>query len=238
VHDVGIRIVSYMLAGLSAGVMVWIPVCGTPFLSDPVAFLLMPGLLLPIFAVAFVLLLRQSFKIDRDGLTVSPGQVFATDLTVMTAAATAAFFIVDGFSERLGGPQACVTDPLAADVIAVMFVPVAAVLALFVTQTSNQRVRADEYGVHIDGISGDGMTNWADIAAFSPELQHVLVGRLGFLVPRHLRTNLVVATRSGEAHTIYDPGSASARRRILAVLRRAMPEAMRPMLKEIEQAWD
>jgi hypothetical protein len=201
------RIVAYLLAGLSAGLMAWIPVCGAPFPGIQTSILLIAGIVLPALVTAFVLLRRVSFQTNRGGMTVSSGQILASDLTCMTAAAVAAFFVIDGFSERLGGPRACIADPLAADVIAFMFLPATAVLALFVSQTGAQRIRADENGLSVEGVSGSKHAAWDEIVSFHPQRQHVLVGRVGFFVPRHLRTNIVVGLRNGGSARIFDPST-------------------------------
>ena len=232
------RIVAYLLAGLSAGLMVWIPICGGPLLGIRASILLIAGIVFPALVAAFVLLHRVCFKTNRSGMTVSCGQILASDLTCMTAAAVATFFVIDGFSERLGGPRACIADPLAADVIAFMFLPAAAVLALFISQTGAQRIRADENGLSVEGVSGAIYGAGDEMVSFDPERQHVLVGRVGFLVPRHLRTNIVVGLRNGGSTKIFDPSTASARRALLGELRDAMPKESHPLLKEIEEEWD
>ena len=232
------RIVAYLLAGLSAGLMAWIPICGAPFLGIRASILLIAGIVLPALVAAFVLLHRVCFQTNRGGMTVSSGQILASDLTCMTATAVATFFVIDGFSERLGGPRACIADPLAADVIAFMFLPAAAVLALFISQTGAQRIRADENGLSVEGVSGSKYAAWDEIVSFHPERQNVLVGRVGFLVPRHLRTNIVVGLRNGGCAKIFDPSTASARQALLGKLRDAMPKESHPLLKEIEEEWD
>ncbi|MCB1439603.1 MAG: hypothetical protein KDJ63_07495 [Nitratireductor sp.] len=232
------RLTAYLVTGISVGIAAWLFLCLA--LSDGgFAYGAVAAIFLLLGVLSAYFLLRQPvFRAGSADMTISPGQILASDLTCITAGTVAGFFLVDGFSERLFGIKACVTDPLAADVIAVMFIPAAALLALFVTQTGGQRIRADENGLLIKGISGSVQVSWEDIVSMQPQRQHVLVGRVGFLIPRHLRTNIVVSLRNGGSARIFDPGSGAARNSLIARLHGAMPARKRSLLNDIEEEWE
>ncbi len=236
--QIALRTLAYFLAGVPAGFVAWALIYNTPFDAATQNQILVVAILVPCLVAATVLL-RMAYAGRGSGSQTSPvWSILAADLTCMLAAAVAAFFAVDGFSERLGGPPADLTDPLVANVIAFLFVPTALLLALFVTQTGSQSLAADAEGLIVEGISGERHAAWTEIASFRPDTEYVPVSRLGLVVPRHLRTNLAVVLRNGETIAIFDPGTRASRKAILRTLGDSMPEAMRSGLDEMRHSWN
>ncbi|MBD1545971.1 PH domain-containing protein [Roseibium aggregatum] len=228
------RFLAYLIAGFAGGAAVWlffqVPAGGW---ETGVVFLIAATGLL---AAAY--LLRTAGGAPVHGIRTNPAwSIMATDMVCIIAAATAMFFIVDGFSERLGGPRAMVADPLASDVIAFMFVPSALILAWFVAQSGSQSVAVDSDGVVVTGPFGVETFGWNEIEGFRADSQYVPVSRAGMAVPRHLRTNLQVIAGDGRTVSVYQPGLARDRRLILSALKDHAPKDLQQDLADIEAAW-
>jgi hypothetical protein len=230
------RFLAYLIGGIAGGLAVWL--YARP---DPITGAWRHGLavlLAALGAVAAATLLRKASAAPANGIRTNPAwSIHATDLVCLAAAVIAMFFIVDGFSQRLGGPPAMIADPLASDVIAVMFLPAALILALFVTQSGSQSVAIDSDRLVVTGPFGAEQFAWGEIERLKPHSQYVLVSRVGVPVPRHLRTNLEVTASDGRTSTIYEPGLAGDRRAILSALGDHAPTQLQGDLAAIEAAW-
>jgi len=235
--SVFIRAAAYLISGVFFGLALWLALWSyvpQSQINTPVLVVIsgMTG------GVAGAWLLKKASQgVILDDLIVSPSQTLASDLVCVIAAALSWFFILDGYSARYFGQISCGTDPLAADVIAFMILPAALVLALVVTQTGNQQIRIEKDGVRLRGASSSAFIPWGDIASFKTETQYVLVGRVGVLIPRHLRTNLVIVRRDGSVERIFDPGSGTARGSLVARLSKTMPEQLKESFSAVAMNW-
>ncbi len=232
--QIGIRLLAYFLAGLGIG--------GAGFLSlHPEVFLSGHALLIAVLiavtsvACAAVFLFRAS-RAPGKGIRITPAfSLAAMDLICLIASAIAVFFIFEGYSVRFTGAPSSLGDPLLADVILFLYLPAAGVLAAFVSLTGVQRITIDAQGIRTTGQVG--MVAWDDIMSFEPDAQYVVVSRIGLPVPKHLRTNLLVVTESGEKIAVYEPGLKTTRREILVRLQALAPVRLQGDIERMQESW-
>ena len=237
-REVVLRLLAYLVISAGAGVTGWLAIALGAHLGTVGTIVCLAGLVSGI-AIGLALLRAGAATRPDDVAPVNPARMInAMDAVSALAGAIAVFFIADGFSERIGGPASLLDEPLAADVTAVMFLPAALVLALFVSQAARQGVEIDEDGLRIAGVSGRTRAGWHEIIEIRPERQYVLVSRLGLPIPRLLRVNVVIETRDGAVVKIVEPGLKSARRHIMMRIRHCAPTRLAERFGEIEKAWN
>lgn len=230
------RLTAYLMAGLSVG-----------FSVRFVVFDSVTGWRLPVITVmalggigviiAVWLLVRASSGVSNGIRINPPWTVAAMDAVCMIASAMAVFFIVDGYGEQYFGFVQGLANPLLADVIVVMFLPSALILALFVTTSGGQNIDINRAGVMVSGPFGTESVSWDKIVTLEPDEQYVVVSRLGFPIPRRLRTNLEVVTSEDETLTIYQPGLKSTASIILERVNEHAPARLSQDINEIEGRW-
>ncbi len=175
--------------------------------------------------------------LDRGSATQAAGSILATDAVCVVAASLAGLFIIDGYADRMPGWPSYFREPLAADVVAFMFLPSATILAAFVAQYASQAVKLDAKGIAIARLGKTQTAEWAQVAQLRFEDSYVLVGRLGFLMPRKLRTNLVIDLDDGNSIYIIDPGYRTARTRLLERLYGVAPDRLCRAIKSQGRRW-
>lgn len=227
------RFLAYLIAGFSSGFAVWLYFQSWSGLVTGLGFAAL-ALGLP----AAMYLFRKAYDVPRNGMRTNPAwSAFASDAICLVAAATAVFFIIDGYSAQFDGFSPMLGEPLLSDVILFMLLPAAFVLAAVVTQSAGQSVAVNSKGIVVTGPSRVAKLNWQEIELFRPDSQYVMVSRVGVPVPKRLRTNLEVITRSGETVTIYEPGLARDRKAILSAFVHYAPSGLQDDLADIESAW-
>ena len=233
-RDFANRFLAYCLSGLVVGFAVWFAVA-LMWQPPRAAMALAIGLIGVIGAI--LLLLRTGNVTGHEQETQSRGATWASDILCLVGAAVAGFFIMDGFTERLGLLPSIFDEPLAADVIAFMFLPATAILAWFVTQSASQTVAIDAEGLRVSRFGDTVTVSWPEIEGVKVESQYVLVSRVGTPMPRKLRTNLIVKAGTGDQITIIDPASKSGRQRLMARMKQFAPERLREALFRVEADW-
>lgn len=231
------RLLAYLVAGTFLGAAGWlilyITLEGTEFSIALILTLAAIGL-----ASAWILLKRSRANVD-DGIRINtPWNVAAMDGVCIIAATIISLFIIDGNSNWFSGASPLLgSDPYAMDVVIVMYLPSALVLALFVTSTSSQTIAIDEKGLTIAGAFGVETAKWEAVEKLSPDEQYVVVSRLGVPIPRHLRTNLEIITNDSDVLTVYQPGLKSTAKAVLDKFKQQAPPRLHNDLEKIEKAW-
>lgn len=230
------RLLAYIVAGLSLGATAWFVLFEDAVDGGiPVAVVL--ALAAGGVAAAILLLMRASAVVHHGIRINPPPAVAAMDGVSIIASAMATFFTIDGYSDRFASLAPRFMDPLVADVIAFMFLPALLVLALFVTTSGGQSIAIDGTGLVVAGPFGAKKVAWDKIEKLTSNDQYVVVSRLGFPVPTHLRTNLGIATTGGEILTVYQPEFKATARDIFERMREHAPRRLSQDLDEIEAAW-
>lgn len=230
------RFLAYCAAGIFLGPAVWIVCVLDRFPSPDLPLVAAGGLGILAFGIV-IYLLRKAGGNSGKGIAVTPASsAVAVDIICVIAAGMAGFFVIDGYAEGFG-LELLSTDPLAADVIAFMFLPSTVFVTLFVSGLASQKVSVDPNGFTLSGFNGTRHVSWENIRSIEPDDQYVVVSRVGMPVPRHLRTNLQVTTRDGERLTLFEPATATAKTTILSALFEHAPEHMKDQLATIGEAW-
>lgn len=222
------RLAAYGLAGLGLGAAGWLWLLGLPLPAAALA---------SVCIVAGAALLRRAWGgvpaavvpagMQSCRVRVTPaGALFAMDAVAVLAAATAGFFVVDGFAPRLAGVAPHVTDPLVADVIAVMFLPAALVLAGFISMTGGQTVAMGPEGIALSGPFGTEAARWDEVTGLAWRDEHVIVTRVGVPMARRLRTNLDLHLADGRCLTILEPATRARRGMLEGGLMTYAPERL------------
>jgi hypothetical protein len=231
------RLIAYLVAGAFLGVAGWLALfAGIADNNTPVAIILA---LAAFGLICAGLLLKRSRMVIENGIRVNTSwNVVAMDGVCIIAATTVSLFLIDGYSSWFSGSSPLLgSDPYAMDVVLVMYLPSALVLALFVTSTGSQIVTIDAKGLVIAGAFGVENVEWANIEKLVPDEQYVIVSRVGIPMPRHLRTNLEVTTNDHNILTVYQPGLKSTSKIILEKFRQCAPPSLQDDLDTIETAW-
>ena len=231
------RLLGYCVAGISLGAALKFSLLtGVAANSILLTIILVPA---AAGVVVSVLLLMRAGAVIPQGVRInSAWTVAAMDGVCLIASASAWFFIIDGYSKWLTGSSPLVMDDrIALDVVAVMYLPSALILALFVTSSGSQTIAIDEAGLIVAGSFGADKAGWSEIERLSADEQYVVVSRLGIPIPRHLRTNLEIATGDGDVFTVYQPGLKSTAKIILEQFREHAPPRLHQDLDKMEAAW-
>ena len=78
---------------------------------------------------------------------------------------------------------------------------------------------------------------WDDITGLELRDSHVLVGRMGFHMPRRLQTKLVFKTVGEDEQELFEPGTRSRKKAISRLLKRYAPDRLNEDLKQIIEKW-
>ncbi|MCP4185462.1 MAG: hypothetical protein GY761_19485 [Hyphomicrobiales bacterium] len=231
------RLIAYLVAGALFGAAGWLLLL---MYSIPVAFSVkIIAILAASGLISAVLLLMPANLAFSQGIRInSPFAVALMDSVCIIAATIVSLFIIDGYSRWFTGTvPLLMNDPFVLDVVAFMYLPSALVLAWFVTSSGSQIIVIDEAGLVVAGAFGLEKAKWSEVEKLSPNEQYVIVSRLGFPMPRHLRTNLVIATNNGEFLTVYQPAFKSTMKNILEQMKVCAPFRLQSDLDEMEVAW-
>ncbi|MBY6113054.1 hypothetical protein KUW09_06060 [Mameliella alba] len=219
------RLLAYVGAGMGFGGGAWLTAVGIPLIFAASSALAGLGLMLWAMHRAHdAPLIEPPEGMRAITLRITPGTaLIGMDIVALIASALTCFFALDGFGPRLAGFPPLVTDPLAADVIAVLFLPSALVLAGFVTSTGEQRLSLGPDGLFLSSPFGGRSARWPEITSLGWRDEYVVVSRVGLPIRRRLRTNLAIETADGCRLTVYEPATASRRRHLLDGLKRFAP---------------
>ncbi len=231
-----LRLLAYLVAAATLGPGLWAGV-GLVF-GYQSSLMIIVLLTLPAVAVIGVLLWRASLFAVRGIRVTSPWTLLAMDAVCLLAAMIAGFFIVDYYSAALIGAEPLVmTDEVAHNVILIMIVPAAFVLALFTTSSGGQSLAIEPGGVELAGAFGRNAARWDEIEAIRPQAQYVPVSRAGAVIPSHLRTNMELIIVGGDSLTVYEPGLKRSAELILARMRASAPSRLQAGLDELGEIW-
>jgi len=173
-----------------------------------------------------------------DGIQTSPASVvYLMDAVVLIASALAFFFLIDGWAERVDTGRSTFREPLVADVIAFMLLPSGAFLTWFVTSSGSQSIQVTATDIRLYGAFGSHSAAWGDVVSIRSSEQYIIVSRVGFLMPKRLRTNLLFETAEGQTLTLFEPASRATKEQVLALLRAYSPERLQEMLTTVAQEW-
>ena len=231
-----LRFLAYAIAGAVAGAVAKAVVSGAaPVSAQQAAFLgvTIAGAL----GASLWLLVQSSIGLAHGIRTSPPWTVAVLDAVCIIAVAVACFFILDGYAPSFLDRPPQFTDPLAADVIAMMLVPSMLILAVFVTTMAGQTVSIDETGIRVAGPFGVKQAAWADIRSLAPNSQDVVVTRLDTPVPETLRINLEIRTASGETFTVYQPSLKKTASLIIKKTKQNAPARLAGDIRGMADAW-
>jgi hypothetical protein len=120
---------------------------------------------------------------------------------------------------------------------AIMYLPC---LIIFTRQTANmasQSLEVSAEGVTWYGPASSRTMAWENITGLDLRSTYVLVGRLGFFMPRRLMTKLVFKLGEQDDQELYEPGTRTRKDEILRNLQQHAPPRLRGDFTRIWEEW-
>ena len=138
--------------------------------------------------------------------------------------------------ERLFETEPILGDETLSYVAAIVGAGTALALAYFTSELAESRLVVSDQEIVLTGLFAPESVRWGDVEAFSLRDSYLMVGRLGFMVPRRFRRNLRIDTTEMPIY-VKEPPRQETRLRIFTELRLAAPERLHEDLDEIAGAW-
>ncbi len=120
--------------------------------------------------------------------------------------------------------------------IALVYVPAAAILALFSSQQFGQSIEIGTDGITVYSQDKPVFLPWNHVTGLNPSNSYIPVERIGGVWPRKLQTKLRIETLE-ETVTLAEPGPKKTKEKIIAALLRNAPETLRHDIKTLKENW-
>ncbi len=179
--------------------------------------------------------MRRAYLVGP-GIRLNPqwAAVFA-DTVFILAAAFGAYCIVDLAMADLLGALAQMDEAVQA-VCALMYLPSLVFMAVFAARLACQTLEITPAAVIRHGPGGRRMLPWESVQGFELQDTHVLVGRVGILIPRKLQTMLVIKAEEGDV-AVVEPGLRAIKEKVVGELGKMVPPRLQNDIQRLSRDW-
>ena len=192
--------------------------------------------------IAAGLLFILGLWVMRKAYLVGPGirlnpqwAALFTDTAFILTAGFGAYCITDLVLSDLLGALAQMDEAVQV-VCAVMYLPSLLFLAFFAARLACQTLEITPTAVTRHGPGGRRMLPWENIQGFELQDTHVLVGRVGILMPRKLQTMLVIKAEEGDV-AVVEPGMQAIKQKLVSELGKMAPPRLQDDIQQLSLDW-